>query len=128
MPAMTLVDAHQATTKLDIHEVALRLNAHLGPTLVATLANARSRSTAHKWAKAATEGGVEPRDDSAQRLRDALTIWTHIASAENDHVARAWFVGGNPRLDGESPVMCLRAGQAKAVWAAAAAFVDGTDD
>jgi hypothetical protein len=128
MAVLTLTGAHQQTTKLDIHEVALRLNEHLGPTLVATLANARSRSTAHKWAKAASEGGVTPRYDSAQRLRDALTIWIHIASADNEHVARAWFVGGNPRLAGESPVMCLREGREQEVWAAAKAFVDGTDD
>lgn len=116
------------TLRLDIHEVARQLNSHLGPTLVATLAGTRARSAAHRWAKPLSDGGQEPRDEAAKRLRVAHQIWTFIATAESEHVARAWFIGANPRLDDEAPVMALRKGLIKETLAAARAFVQGTDD
>ena len=128
MPAMTLTDAHQETTRLDIHEVALRLNKHLGTTLVSMLAGSRTRSAASRWAKApSVPGSQTPRDEAAAKLYAALTIWTLISSAEDEYIARAWFIGANPRLDDEAPVMALRAGETKQVMAAARAFVSGAD-
>lgn len=126
---MTLTDAHQETTRLDIHEVALQLNKHLGTTLVSTLAGSRTRSAASRWAKAPTDPATQtPRDEAAAKLRAALSIWMLISTAEDEYIARAWFIGSNPRLDDEAPVMALRVGEIKQVMAAARAFVSGADD
>ena len=100
-------------------------NQHLGPTLVAVLANASDRKVPHRWAKA---DGPEPRDESQRRLLQAHRVWKLISAAEDQSVARAWFVGANPRLDEEAPVMALREGRLREVMSAAEAFVEGTDD
>lgn len=111
--------------RLDVHELASRLVGHLGPTLVALLAGVKDRKLPNKWARA---DGPEPRPESQRRLQTALRVWSMIASAEGDHVARAWFIGANPRLGEEAPVICLREGRDADVLAAAAAFVEGIDD
>lgn len=128
MSSISLVEAHYRTTKTGIHEVVRRLNAHLGPTLVATLAGSSTRGAAHRWAKPASEGGQEPRAEAVKRLLAAHVAWLAIADAENEHVARAWFIGANPRLDNEAPVVALRNGEVKEVLDAAHAFVAGIDD
>lgn len=125
MPVDISVEAHEQSTKLDIHEVVRRLNSHLGPTLVATLAGAKDPKAPHRWAKI---DGAEPRTPAQQRLRAAHRIWIMISSAENDHIARAWFIGANPRLREEAPIMALRDGKVPSVLAAAKAFAEGTDD
>jgi len=128
MPTIALTEAHTQTTKLDIHEVVRRLNAHLGPTLVGTLAGSSTRAAAHRWAKSPSEGGQEPREAAVKRLLAAHIAWRAIADAENEHVARTWFIGANPRLGNEAPVTALRNGEVKEVLDAANAFVAGTDD
>lgn len=125
MPAKTISDTHAETTRLDLHELVRRLVGHLGPTIVATLANVRDRKLPYKWSQ---EGGPEPRAESAARLYAAHRVWTLIASAENEHVARAWFIGTNPRLGEVQPMVALREGKLSEVLAAARAFVDGTDE
>jgi hypothetical protein len=118
-------DSHAKTTRLDIHEVARQLVSHLGPTLVAYLANVNDRKLPHKWAKV---DGPEPRTESTARLLAAHRIWSDISNSESDGVARSWFIGANPRLDEDSPALALRDGREKDVLAAAKAFVQGTDD
>ncbi|MFC5177500.1 hypothetical protein [Nocardioides taihuensis] len=118
-------DTHAETIRLDIHEVVRQLNSHLGPTLVATLANVRDSKLPHKWAKA--DGNV-PRPESMRRLLAAHRIWSDISNADSDTVARAWFIGANPRLGEISPIMALREGDERSALAAAKAFVEGTDD
>jgi len=125
MPADVSVEAHEKNTRLDIHEVARRLNSHLGPTLVSALAGAKDPKASHRWAKA---GGTEPRIKTQQRLRAAHRVWIMISTAENDHVARAWFIGSNPRLGEEAPALALGEGRIAEVVAAATAFIEGTDD
>ncbi len=110
---------------LNPHELVSRLVGHLGPTLVALLAGVKDRKLPNKWARA---DGPVPRPESHRRLLTALRAWTMISSAEGDHVARAWFIGANPRLGEEAPVICLREGRDADVLAAASAFVDGLDD
>lgn len=124
-PIDTHVDVYADTTRLTRHELVRQLVRHLGPTLVATLANVRDSKLPYKWAKA---DGPEPRDDAYARLMAAHRLWTSISTAENDYVARAWFIGANPRLGEEAPVMALRAGDITAVLSAGKAFVDGVDD
>lgn len=119
------ISIHGDLTRQTVHELVRQLNSHLGATLVATLANAKDRSLAHKWAKA---DGPQPRDSSYSRLLAANRAWVMISNAENESVARQWFIGSNPRLGEEAPVMCLREGRERDVLAAAKAFVEGTDD
>ena len=113
------------TTKMDTHELVRRLNSHLGPTLVATLAGGRDRKMPHRWAK---PDGPMPRDEAIARLTMAHRVWQKVAGAESDSVARTWFIGANPRLGEVAPVMKLREGELGDVWNAAVAFVRGTDD
>jgi hypothetical protein len=107
------------TTRLDPAEIAQQLNTHLGPTLVALLANVNDRKLPRRWAK----GEVSPRQGSEQRLRAAHRAWREIASAETDHVARAWFIGTNPHLGEITPIEALRSGRIDEVMAAASQFV-----
>lgn len=125
MPADVTVDIHAQTIRLDVHELARQLVGHLGGTLVATLANVRDRKLPYRWLKA---DGPIPRDDALVRLQTAYQIWSRIAGAESDYVARAWFIGVNPRLGDEQPVMAIRNGRYAETLAAAKAFVDGTDE
>lgn len=118
-------EQHQETTRLSTQELVRQLNSHLGPTLVATLANVRDRKLPHRWAQV---DGTEPRPESKSRLIMAHRIWSLISNSESDHVARMWFIGANPRLGEVSPVMKLREGAEAEVMSAARAFVEGTDD
>ena len=110
---------------MDIHELARQLVSHLGPTLVATLANVKDRRLPHRWAQA---DGPEPRVESQARLQTAHRIWSDLSTAESDTVARSWFIGANPRLGEQSPVFALREGKEQEVLAAAKAFIAGSDD
>lgn len=125
MPTDVTIDVHAKTTRLDIHEVARQLVGHLGATLVATLANVRDRKLPYRWAKA---DGPVPQLEAEMRLKTAHQIWSLIAQADSDYVARAWFIGANPRLSDEQPVMTLRAGRHADTLAAAKAFTSGTDE
>ncbi len=119
-----LFERHEQATRMDQHELVRQLNSHLGPTLVAVLANVRDRKLPHKWAAA---GGPIPRPESSARLQAAHRAWTVICQADDEYVARQWFIGANPRLDEDTPVMRLREGDIKSVMAAATAFADGGD-
>lgn len=125
MSSDLLTGGHAETTRMNIHELTRQLNSHLGPTLVATLAGVRDRKLPHKWAK---EDGPEPRDEARAKLLAAHRIWRLVSEAENDSVARSWFIGANPRLEETAPVMMLREGKIQDVIFAAQAFVEGTDD
>ncbi|WP_431839417.1 hypothetical protein [Gordonia hongkongensis] len=119
------IRTHTETTKMDTPELVRQLNSHLGPTLVAALAGVRDKKLPHKWAKA---DGPVPRDEALARLQMAHRVWGKIASSESDSIARAWFIGANPRLGEVSPIMKLREGELIEVGNAAEAFVSGTDD
>lgn len=123
MPTDLTVDTHAETTRLDIHEVARQLLSHLGPTAVAALADVRDSKLPYRWAKA--EGTV-PSDNARVRLTTAHMIWSLLAQADSDYVARAWFIGVNPRLGDEQPLMAIRAGRFPETLAAARAFARGT--
>lgn len=119
-----LIDAHNRTTTQDIHETTRQLVSHLGTTAVSFLAGAADSKQAGKWADA---NGPEPRQEPRQRLMAAHRAWQMLATAENDYVARNWFIGTNPRLDELSPLEALRNGEIKQVLHAATAFWEGTD-
>lgn len=107
-----------ANRTIDIHDVVSQLNEHLGPTLVATIANVRDRSLPEKWAN----GAQVPLPDSRERLLAALRAWSILTEYDSDDVVRAWFIGANPRLSEMSPIMRLRCGDVGAVISAAQAF------
>lgn len=125
MPTDIDIKIGEETIKMDTHELVRQLNSHLGPTLVALLAGVRDKKLPHKWAKA---DGPTPRDEALTRLLTAHRVWAKVSTAENDSIARTWFIGANPRLGEVSPVIRLREGALTDVWNAAVAFADGTDD
>jgi len=113
--------AYTTTARLDIHEVARQLNAHLGPTLVAAAVGTPDRKLPIRWAKAS---GPTPGADYQRRLQVAHRLWTRVAGAEGDHVARSWFIAANPLLGEDTPLTAIREDRTKAVVAAAEAFVE----
>jgi len=119
--AVTGAGAHGTTTRMDVHEVARQLNAHLGATLIAAVAGTPDRKLPVRWAKS---DGPHPGSDYERRLRLAHRLWSEIAAAEGDHVARAWFIGGNPLLEEDTPITAIREDRAKQVTAAKDAFLE----
>ena len=97
--------AHAQTARMDIHEVVRQLNSHLGPTLVAAMSEQRIQSFPIKWAKA---DGPTPSPIFQARILLAHRVWSEIAAAESDHIARAWFIGGNPFLGEDTPLTAVR--------------------
>ena len=125
MAENTIIDVHYQTIKMDVHELARQLVGHLGATLVATLAGVRDRKLPYRWAKA---DGPIPNDEAIVRLQTAHQIWQLLSDTDDDYVARAWFIGVNPRLGDVQPVMALRERQLAETLAAARAFAAGTDE
>lgn len=113
--------AHRDTVRLDIREVARRLNTSLGGTLVAALAGAKDTKASLKWAK---EDGPSPRPEVMKRLSFAHEQWQRVADAEGEHVARVWFIGANPWLDYDTPINAIREGRFREVGIAANAMID----
>ena len=97
------------------------MNAYLGPTLVAALSGSKDRKLPIRWAKS---DGPRPGHDFERRLRLGHRLWTQISSADDDHIARAWFIGGNPMLGESTPLTAIREDRDAQVMAAAEAFVN----
>jgi hypothetical protein len=119
-----ITDIHQETTRLDSHELVRQLKSHLGPTLVAALANVRDPKLPNRWEKS---DGPTPRSASLSRLQMAHRVWALISNSDSDSVARAWFIGANPRLGEVSPIIALREGLLAEVHDAAVAFSQSLD-
>lgn len=120
----TILKTHEDTTRQNIHETAAQLVGHLGMTAVSFLAGAKDSKQAARWARA---DGPEPRPESARRLMVAHRMWGALSAAEDDYVARNWFIGSNPRLGEKSPLEALHAGDLEGAAWAAKAFIDRTD-
>lgn len=118
------IDTHEQTIKQGIHETTRQLNTHLGVTAVSYLSGAKDARASTRWARA---DGPEPRDSTRARLLAAHRLWNAISTAENDYVARNWFIGSNPRLGERSPLEALRNADIEQVLAAGLAFLEGTD-
>ncbi|MDT7953680.1 MAG: hypothetical protein RQ966_19435, partial [Acetobacteraceae bacterium] len=54
--------------------------------------------------------------------------WTQVAGAEGDHVARAWFVGGNPVLGETTPLSAIRTDRSEQVMLAVKVLLEDTPD
>ena len=106
-----------------IREIVRQLNNGLGPTLVSALAGSYDPAISRQWART---GGPEPDPEAWVRLQLAHQTWTTVSSVEGEHVARLWFMGVNPWLDGASPVEAIKEMRARAVMGAATAMtMDG---
>jgi hypothetical protein len=116
----TVGTAAVRTNELGIREIVRRLNAGLGPTLVAGLTGSKDRRISHKWAK---EDGPEPNAAAVRRLMSAIRLWTELSDAHGEHVARLWFIGSNPWLDEDSPVEAIMEDRFKEVRVAANAML-----
>lgn len=125
MASLTTTGAHALTARKDIHEVARDLTEGLGPTLVAALAGSKDRKLPSKWAK---PDGPEPRAEFQRRLLLAHRVWTSIENADGAHVARQWFIGGNPSLKEATPITAIREDLDAAVVRAAEVFITGLPD
>ena len=113
--------AHRKAVKLDVREITHRLNAALGGTLVSTLAGSKDTKASYKWAK---ETGPQPGPEVIKRLVFAYEQWQKVAEAEGEHVARVWFIGANPWLSYDTPIMAIREDRLKDVGNAAQALID----
>jgi hypothetical protein len=113
--------AHTRSLKLDIREVARRLNSSLGGTLVASLAGSKDAKLPYRWAKV---DGPTPKNEAMRRLQFAYEQWTLLSEAEGEHVARAWFIGANPWLEYDTPVTAIREDRFRDAGKAAQAVID----
>ena len=111
---------HAQAMRIPSSELARELLNNLGPTVVAALAGVRDRKQPYKWAA----GRSQPRTESLARLQVAYRVWSTIADADGPNVARAWFIGANPRFDERSPYLAIRQGLLGEVLAAAEEFAD----
>lgn len=103
---------------LPIGQIVQQLLAHLGPTLVALLADISDRDLPDAW----VTGTTQPRHEAETRLRAGHQAWHLVATPEGETTARAWFTGANPLLEELSPIEALRAGDFDDVLQAAKAF------
>jgi len=101
-------------------DVVRYLNRNLGTTLVAYMADVRSRQMPKKW----EAGECVPRDAALRRLLLAYEVLKLLVDNEDKCVARNWMIGMNPRLDGDSPALRIRFLESRAVLGAARAFVE----
>jgi hypothetical protein len=111
---------HAQTMRVPASELVRELLDNLGPTVVAALAGVRDRKQPYKWAADSSQ----PRHESLARLQVAHRVWSTITDADGPNVARAWFIGANPRFDERTPYLAIREGLFGEVVAAAEEFVD----
>lgn len=113
------------TARMDSHAIARALVSGLGPTLVAAMTGAKDRKLPTKWAKS---DGPRPSPMFLHRLQYGYRAWSAIVEAEGDHVARAWFIGGNPVLGENTPLSAIRDDRGADVMQAVQAFLSGEPD
>ena len=114
---------HQDASRMNIHDLVRELNQNVGATVVQTMAGVKDRTSPYSWAK---PDGPDPRPVKEARLRLGYRVWKTLEMAEGKHVALAWLMGANPRLDEELPVLCIQQQKVREVIGAAEAFVDDT--
>lgn len=120
----TVAAAHAKTMRRPMYLLVRDLNENLGTTLVAFMANVRSRQLPNRWASDPSDPQhAEPRDEPKQRLQLAHQAFTLIEEREDEHVARQWLIGANPWLNGDAPAARIRELDAKAVYGALENFL-----
>jgi hypothetical protein len=66
-----------------------------------------------------------PGTENFKRLLLAHAEWRRIAAAEDEDIARAFFIGGNPLLRDGTLITAIREDRAEEVAAAVSKFVEG---
>lgn len=121
MATLTRNQAHRQSSLMDIHQVVKELNDALGPTLVAALAGIKDRKQPIRWAR---PDGPEPSRQYVGRLLLAHSEWLRVAGKDGDHVARSFFIGGNPTLGEDTPLTAIREDRNAEVVAAVDVFLE----
>lgn len=110
--------------KVAVAAIATDLLDTFGSTLVAYMANVRTRNLPKKWA----DGDVLPGKQSLERLCLASRVLALVRDSDGPDVARAWMIGANPRFDdAQSPAERIRALDNRAVLGAAQAMAEGQE-
>jgi hypothetical protein len=114
-------EAHRRVTESNIQQITQYLDEVLGRKLVATLAGVKDQKAVARWAA----GERSPRAGAEERLRAGYQIFRLLMAAEAPHTVRAWFIGLNPQLHDESPILVLRDGRFQEAMVAARAYIAG---
>ena len=114
-------EAHRQVTESSIKQITQYLEEVLGRKLVATLADVKDLKAVGRW----TAGERSPRPAAEERLRAGYQIFRLLLTAESPHTVRAWFIGLNPQLDDESPILVIREGRFQEAMVAARAYIAG---
>ena len=109
--------SHKRSVELRFEDIVAFLQNEIGPNLTAYIAD-RSLNTVNRWGKSEQQPG----DKEERRLREAYRIFQLITEVDSNHVARAWLMGLNPRLDDQAPADVLREDRLREVLVAAKAF------
>lgn len=112
--------AHRRAVSSDVPALTRALQEHLGQSLLAVIVKTQPR-TISRW----IAGTSRPPAAKERVLRDVSQVFDLITTVDTPRVARAWFMGMNPQLDDVSPAEVLADGDARAVMAAARAYVAG---
>lgn len=110
---------------ISVPELVSQLVSQLGPTIVAAIAGARDRQLPGQWS---IDNGMSPEPASLRRLHAAHQIWCAVAAVGGRDIARAWFLGSNPRLNEVPPYLAIRDGEFDEVRSAAGAFIEAHGD
>lgn len=123
MPDLAIAsrEAHRQVTESSIAQITQYLEEVLGRKLVATLADVKDPKAVTRWAS----GERAPRTGAEERLRAAYQIFRLLLTAESPHTVRAWFIGLNPQLDDESPILAIQEGRFQEAMVAARAYIAG---
>jgi len=114
-------EAHRQTTESTTQQITRFLEEVLGRKLVAALAGVQDPKAVGRWA----EGARSPRPAAEERLRVAYQVFRLLLAEESKYTIRAWFIGLNPQLNDESPLLAINEGRFQEVMVAAKAYVAG---
>ncbi len=106
--------------RLTLPDVVKFLQDVLGTRLTAHIAGVADPKMVGRWIE-----GTKPAQAREKKLRDTLQIFKVVMNAEDEFVARSWFIGMNPNLDDEAPADAIREGNAKDALAAARVYANG---
>jgi hypothetical protein len=120
-PTIASREAHRRVTESGIQQITQYLEEVLGRKLVATLAGVKDQKAVGRWAA----GERTPRAAAEERLRTAYQIFRLLMAAEAPHTVRAWFIGLNPQLHDESPILVIQEGRFQEAMVAARAYIAG---
>ncbi len=112
---------HGEAARQDISTIATYLQEVLGHRLTALAAGVGDAKAVRQWAK----GERAPRPDTETRLRHTYQIVQLLMRFESSGTVRAWFIGMNPELEDQAPVLVLAEDPVQVMRAARAFLADG---